>query len=169
MSKSKVSKPATAKSTKKSDREWFVSRFGQSAEQDGFPRIAGRLFGYLLLSETPCSLRELADALGVSKASVSTDARRLLDHGVLERVPQPDDRRDYYRLAPDFFRNMMHHRLERWENARDAVTEARTRLTPSPTVAARLAYMDEVNRFVLERLRTYLAEWDAVHVSEPAE
>ena len=75
-----------------SDREWFVSRMGQSTEQDGFTRIAGRLFGHLLLSEEPCSIFELSPAIGVSKASISTDARRLLETGVLERMAKPDDR-----------------------------------------------------------------------------
>lgn len=146
-----------------SDREWFVARMGQSTEQDGFTRIAGRLFGHLLLSEQPCSIFELSKALGVSKASVSTDARRLLEHGVLERVPRPDDRRDYYQIAPDFFRRMVQYRIARWENAHGAVTEAMTRINPSPVVAERLAYMDSVNRFALEHLRNYLAEWDALN------
>ena len=142
------------------DRDWFVARMGESTEQDGFPKIAGLLFGYLLLSEQPCSIQELASALGVSKASVSTDARRWLEHGVLERVPRENDRRDYYQIAPDFFRKLMQYRLERWQNAHGAVTDARARLELSPTVAQRLAYMDAVNHFVLERLGRNLREWD---------
>jgi DNA-binding transcriptional regulator GbsR (MarR family) len=142
------------------DHEWFVGRMGQSTEQDGFTRIAGRLFGYLLLAEQPCSIQELATALKVSKASVSTDARRWLEHGILERVPRGEDRRDYYKIAPDFFRRLMQYRLERWENAHAAVDEALQRLAPSPVVAERLAYMDDVSRFVIERLRQNLEDWD---------
>lgn len=142
------------------DRDWFVSRMGQSTEQDGFTRIAGRLFGYLLLAEQPCSIQQLATALKVSKASISTDARRWLEHGILERVPKAEDRRDYYIIAPDFFRRLMQYRLERWENAHGAVAEALVRIHPSPVVAERLAYMDEVNRFVIEHLRQNLADWD---------
>jgi DNA-binding transcriptional regulator GbsR (MarR family) len=143
------------------DRDRFVARMGESTEQDGFPRIAGRLFGYLLLSEQPCCIQELADALGVSKASVSIDARRWLDHGVLERVTRDNDRRDFYQIAPDFFRRLLQYRLERWENAHGAVTEALSRLSLTPVIAERLAYMDEVNQFVLERLQQTLADWDA--------
>jgi DNA-binding transcriptional regulator GbsR (MarR family) len=146
---------------KKAERDWFVARMGASTEQDGFPKIAGLLFGHLLLSEQPCSIQELATALGVSKASISTDARRLLEHGVLERVPRDNDRRDYYQLAPDFFRRLMQYRMERWKNAHGAVTDARKRLTLSPKVAERLAYMDAANQFVLERLTRNLNEWDA--------
>lgn len=145
------------------DREWFVARMGQSTEQDGFTRIAGRLFGYLVLSEEPCSIFELSKALNVSKASVSTDARRLLESGVLERVTRPDDRRDYYQIAPDFFRRLVQYRIARWENAHGAVTDAIQRLEPSPIVAERLAYMDSVNKFALEHLRNYLAEWNSLN------
>lgn len=151
------------------DRDWFVARMGQSTEQDGFTRIAGRLFGYLLLSEQPCSIFELSQALDVSKASVSTDARRLLELGVLERVMLPDDRRDYYQVAPDFFRRMMQYRISRWENAHGAVTDAMQRLDPSPLVAERLAYMNSVNQFALEHLREYLAEWDALNPQKQTE
>ncbi|MEP6763775.1 MAG: MarR family transcriptional regulator [Gemmatimonadaceae bacterium] len=143
------------------DRDWFVARMGQSTEQDGFPKIAGQLFGLLLWSEEPCSIQQMADALGVSKASVSTDARRLLEHGVLERVPRDGDRRDYYQIAPDFFRRLLQHRLERWENAHDSVIEAREKLKPSAKVTKRLEYMHAVNEFVLERLRQNLADWDS--------
>ena len=147
------------------DRDWFVARMGQSTEQDGFTRIAGRLFGYLLLSEHPCSIQELAKALDVSKASVSTDARRWLEHGILERVPRSDDRRDYYQIAPNFFRKLVQYRISRWENAHGAVKEALTRIEPSPVVAERLAYMDAVNKFALEHLHQYLSEWDAANRS----
>lgn len=155
--------PLSGEIMNEADREWFVARMGHSTEQDGFTRIAGRLFGYLLLSEQPCSIQELAKALDVSKASVSTDARRLLEHGVLERVPRTEDRRDYYQIAPDFFRRLMQYRIARWENAHGAVTDALQRMQPSPTVAARLAYMDSANKFALEHLRANLAEWDAAN------
>lgn len=150
----------------KEEHDWFVARMGQSTEQDGFTRIAGRLFGYLLLAEQPCSIHELAKALDVSKASISTDARRWLEHGILERVPRGEDRRDYYKIAPDFFRKLLQYRLERWENAHGAVAEARDRIAPSPLVAERLAYMDEVNQFVIERLRKNLEDWDAQHPAD---
>ena len=76
----------------------FVERMGLALEADGLPRIAGRIFGLLLVSEEPRSLDELAAELRVSKASVSTNARLLEHRGVLEQVSRPADRRDYYRI-----------------------------------------------------------------------
>lgn len=147
------------------DREWFVEQVGAAAEADGFTRIGGRIFGHLLLSEEPCSLDELVAELGASKASVSTDARRLLASGVVEKVPVPGDRRDYYRLAPDFFARLTEHRVRRWGRLHDLVGEARRRLPDAPpAVRDRFAYMDDVHAFVFGRLQGALTDW-ARHVA----
>src|SRR5690349_5908934 len=103
--------------------QWFIEQMGLSAETGGLPRIAGRLFGLLLLSPGPRSLDEIAAALGVSKGSVSTDARLLLRHGWLRRVSRPGDRRDYYEMAPDCFGGIVAYRLSRWEALHDLIGE----------------------------------------------
>lgn len=79
----------------------FIEAAGVRWEAEGFPRIAGRIFGFMFVQEQPASLDELAAALGVSKASVSTDARRLEQVGLLVRVGQPGDRRDFYKMPDD--------------------------------------------------------------------
>src|SRR5213082_3180893 len=83
------------------DRHSFIERMGLAAENDGLSRIAGRLFGALILESEPRSLDDLADDLAVSKASISTEARRLVDRGVAERVARAGDRRDYYAHIQD--------------------------------------------------------------------
>src|SRR5688500_20277412 len=74
----------------------FVERSGLIAEREGFSRIAGRIFGLLLLSPTELSLEEIAARLGVSRASVSTEARRLQDHGTVARTRRPAGRTAHY-------------------------------------------------------------------------
>jgi DNA-binding transcriptional regulator GbsR (MarR family) len=144
------------------DRQWFVEQVGLASEADGFTRIAGRLFGYLLLSERARSLDELAETLGVSKASVSTDARRLHERGVLERVAKAGDRRDYYQIAPDFFARLMDYRVARWQRMHRLTDEARARMRVlSPAVRERFDYMDSVSEFVVEVIETMKAEWAA--------
>src|SRR5689334_15224571 len=105
--------------------EAFVERMGLNTEADGLSRIAGRLFGALLLAEEPRSLDDLAESLGVSKASASVEARRLLERGVVERVGRPGDRRDYYQLAPDFFERVIRRRVARWSSLHALVSEMR--------------------------------------------
>src|SRR5438445_759821 len=103
----------------------FVNHMGIVAEHDGVSPIAGPLFALLLLADEPRSLDDLAEALDVSKASVSTDARRLLERGIVERVSQPGDRRDYYELAPDFFARIIRYRVNRWRRMQTLANDVR--------------------------------------------
>jgi DNA-binding transcriptional regulator GbsR (MarR family) len=79
----------------------FIESMGRQFEEDGAPRIAGRLFGFLMLQEEPCSLDEVAEQLQVSKGSASSNARLLEQLGIAERVTRAGDRRDYYQISPD--------------------------------------------------------------------
>jgi predicted transcriptional regulator len=146
------------------DHDWFVGEMGLTFEADGFTRIGGRLFGHLLLADRPLSLDELAAALHASKASVSTDARRLLEKGVVHRSGKPGDRRDYWQIAPDFFSNIMQHRVERWRQLNALVGELRRR-SPNPTAAvrARLRYMEDVYGYISGRVDEALESWQAHH------
>jgi DNA-binding MarR family transcriptional regulator len=150
-----------------SKEEWFIERVGVAAEADGLSRIAGRLFGALMLSEEPRSLDELAEALQVSKASVSVEARRLLERGVFERVSRPGDRRDYYELAPDFFARLIRHRVSRWAELHALAGEVRSGGGLSAGVKRRLAYVDDVHSFVLARVEDALREWSAREQPRP--
>ena len=138
----------------------FIERMGLAAETDGLSRIAGRLFGALLLSDQPRSLDELAEQLAVSKASVSTEARRLLDRGVAERVGKAGDRRDYYSLTPDFFVRIIQFRVGRWEALHRLTRDMQSAAADQPRlVRDRLAYIDDVQAFVLARMDDALREW----------
>jgi len=142
------------------DHHAFIERMGLAAETDGFSRIAGRLFGALILDSEPRSLDDLADQLAVSKASISTEARRLVDRGLAERVAKAGDRRDYYVLAPDFFVHTIRFRLSRWTKLQSLAREMLSDLPDAPRlVRDRFSYIDEVNEFVLARVEDALREW----------
>jgi DNA-binding transcriptional regulator GbsR (MarR family) len=138
----------------------FIERLGIILEADGLPRIAGRLFGVLLLSPEPLSLDELAHRLDVSKASVSTDARLLEQRGVAERISRPGDRRDYYQMAPDLFRRSTEQRLARWRAFHEAVCSVRPIVAGrNPVVDHRLEEMEEAYDHVMRTITAALETW----------
>jgi DNA-binding transcriptional regulator GbsR (MarR family) len=140
----------------------FIDRMGLALESDGLPRIAGRIFGLLLISEGCRSLDDLATELRVSKASVSTNARLLEQHGVLERNSRPSDRRDYYRVPPDLFSHTMAQRLERWQRFHEAIAEARSGLPiRSRKVIERLEEYEAAYLFLSKAIREALGRWRA--------
>ena len=80
------------------EQRLLAEEFGLLYEEVGGTRMAGRVVAWLLLSDPPVqSLTEIASALGVSKAAVSTTVRSLLQAGHVERVSEPGRRGDYYR------------------------------------------------------------------------
>ena len=84
-----------------SARDRFIEQMGLMSQADGAPRIAGRIFGLLLVEGKPMTLQAIADHLQVSKASASTNARLLAGRDILRRTAQAGDRQDYYQLAAD--------------------------------------------------------------------
>ena len=80
------------------EQRLLAEEFGLLFEEMGGTRMAGRVAAWLLLSDPPVqSLTDLAGALGVSKAAVSTAVRSLLQAGHVERVSEPGRRGDFYR------------------------------------------------------------------------
>jgi DNA-binding transcriptional regulator GbsR (MarR family) len=135
---------------------------GLALEADGLPRIAGRIFGLLLVSEDARSLDDMAGELKVSKGSVSTNARMLEQRAVLERISRPGDRRDYYRVPPDLFSHTMAQRVARWQRFHEAIGAARTSLPiRSREVLERLEEYQEAYAFMSQVITEALARWQA--------
>jgi DNA-binding transcriptional regulator GbsR (MarR family) len=79
----------------------FIEDVGLLLEQSGLPRMAGRILGLLLICNPPHqSPSELAETLHASKGSISTMTRLLIEMGLIERIAVPERRRDYFRIKP---------------------------------------------------------------------
>lgn len=138
----------------------FVERLGLMMEAEGMPRIAGRIFGYLMIHEGSYSLDELAERLRVSKASVSTNARQLERLGVLERVGVPGDRRDYYRMDEDAWERMLEVAQRRWEVLRAQLT-ATAAVLPDEMEAGRrrLIQAEQFHLLMIDGMDRMLERW----------
>jgi len=72
---------------------------GKTSQDLGMGRIVGQILMYLYLQEGECSLDQIGDDLGLSKAAVSTAVRQLESLGLLRQVWLKGDRKNYYRTA----------------------------------------------------------------------
>lgn len=77
----------------------FIEAMGGYFSQYGMSRVAGRLMGLTMVVAHPLTLDEMAEALGVSRASISTNIRVIESTGFVEPVTVPRDRRDYYQYS----------------------------------------------------------------------
>ncbi|HEX6964914.1 MAG TPA: MarR family transcriptional regulator [Gemmatimonadaceae bacterium] len=144
------------------EQDRFIERTGQLFEEtEGLPRIAGRIVGLLLITPGECSIDEMAERLAVSRASISIDARRLEQCGVVERVTRPGDRRDYYRIAPDHYTRALERRLAVMQRFAELIADGRRMKSTSPEVRERLDEAADAMGIVIEATTQELARWRA--------
>lgn len=95
-----------------SPRDQLIEDFGLFFENYGLPRIFGRIYGLLLVTDQPhLSLEQIAQELNISKASASTMARQLQAMTMIQKSTVPGDRRDYYRISDDAHVKTVHMKL----------------------------------------------------------
>jgi DNA-binding transcriptional regulator GbsR (MarR family) len=90
----------------------FVEEVGIVFEQTGLPRMAGRIFGRLMICDPPYqSPSQLATALIASRGSISTMTRLLIQLGVIERFCLPGERQTYYKISTNAWKHLTGHGL----------------------------------------------------------
>jgi len=94
---------------------------GQALEAQGLPPIAGRMLGLLIFDGEPRSFSELATELGVSRGSISANARHLLARGAIIKENRPGDRQDYFCLAEQSFDTILAELIARMTATSQAV------------------------------------------------
>ena len=134
----------------------FIERIGLLTESEGLPRIAGRIFGLLLVTPGECSLDDMAETLGVSKASISTDARRLEHFGIVVRTSRPGDRRDYYAIAPNALRHSLERKLRGMRQFLEILHDARDLPDATPEVRERVEEWETWHENAVENVAALL-------------
>lgn len=139
----------------------YVEKVGLHFEQLTMPRMAGRIFGWLLISESPLvSMSELVDVLQASKSSISSMTRLLIQIGLVELVSLPGERRDYYRIASNAWANSLKDRLVQAHTFRQLAEEGLTLLIGSnPERLQRLEEMHSMYAFLEAELPKLLERW----------
>ncbi|OAN79506.1 hypothetical protein A8B78_12315 [Jannaschia sp. EhC01] len=118
-----MSKAENAKAAE-SARADFIEKIGVIAQTEGLPRIAGRVLAMLLYDGERVSFGQLADALQVSRGSVSSSVRMLESQQLIKRVAKPGDRQDYFQMVDNAFANMVEASVARARRAAEDIEES---------------------------------------------
>ncbi|MCF8010298.1 MAG: GbsR/MarR family transcriptional regulator [Clostridiales bacterium] len=86
-------------------RQIVINAIGETMDLYGVTPSTGRLFATMYFNEDPMTLDEMAEAMEMSKTSMSARARNLTDIKMMERVWEKGNRKDLYQASPDFFKN----------------------------------------------------------------
>jgi hypothetical protein len=138
----------------------FVEDVALFWESQGVPRIAGRIFGLLLICEPPFrSASQIADELGVSKGSVSSMTRLLLETGSIETVAVPGERGRFFGLTPDGLERKLERRVQSMVSFR-GLAERGLELV-EPNRGDRLRRVVSLYAFMERELPLLIAKWRA--------
>ncbi|MCR6670709.1 GbsR/MarR family transcriptional regulator [Devosia ginsengisoli] len=143
--------------------ENFIEQMGLITQDDGGPRIAGRIMGLLIVEGQPFSLAEMAERLKISKASASTNARLLANAGMIRQTGRAGDRQDYYELGEDPYQRMMETVSARLRKVADLVFEAETRFADDDGGAR--SRVHQLAEFYAQSA-DFLADWSKQSVSK---
>jgi DNA-binding transcriptional ArsR family regulator len=124
-------------------------------ERNGWPPITGRILGWLLICEPPeQSAGEIAEAIGASRASLTSTMRLLTALELVRRRTRPGARTAFYRIEDGAWERLVRQRVVAMTEL-CGIAEAGMRLfrADSPR-AARLQEAHDVFRWLGELLAT---------------
>ena len=140
----------------------MIEAGGRTAQSFGINRLLGQLYMYLFMSSEPCCLDDIADNLGVSKASVSIACRQLESWGALRKVWKRGDRKDYYEAISDLGaiinNGLMGAITKKLDSAKTQINRSMQYLDQSDTDEEQIAFLKQR----LEQAEKYRARVDGL-------
>lgn len=144
------------------EKTHFVEEVGLMFELVGLSRMAGRIFGWLLISDPPQqSSAELAEVLQASKGSISSMTRLLIQLSLIERTTLPGDRRDYFQIKPHAWKHMTDQRMSQIIAFRKLAERGLTLIQNEPaSLQQRLQEMRDIHSFWERELPLLNERWE---------
>jgi DNA-binding transcriptional regulator GbsR (MarR family) len=105
-------------------RDRVIEAVAQNMDLYGLTLSVGHLYGTLLFQNKPMSLDEMVEALGMSKTSMSTGVRALMDLNMVNKVWMKGTRKDHYEVELDWHQNFIDYFSLKWRKAIDDNTLA---------------------------------------------
>jgi DNA-binding transcriptional regulator GbsR (MarR family) len=140
----------------------YVERFASVLVAAGIPAMSARVLAALHVTHSGrLTAAELAEMLQISPAAVSGAVRYLAGLGLVHKERMPGSRRDYYRMPPNVWQEvvrMQQQVLARWAKALSEGIDVVGAGTPAgERMAEYAAFFD----FVTSEFPALMARWEA--------
>lgn len=128
----------------------FIESWGSMGILWGINRSMARIHAYLLVCEEPVDSETISDDLNISRGNVSMCLKELRTWGVIRRVNQSGDRRDYFEAEADpwnmLYRIAVGRKQREFDPALQALRHLLTEMDADKNAAARerLAEIEEL-------------------------
>jgi DNA-binding transcriptional regulator GbsR (MarR family) len=139
--------------------EVFIERMGAALEAQGLPRLAGQIFGLLMLADEPLTLEEIAERLQISGGSTSANTRLLESLDLVERFTPRGERRVRHRVHDDPLPRLLVGMIARIGKVSSIIRDGRTQLDAGRRATVkRLKRTEEAFDLFMESLRELLEQ-----------
>ncbi|OEF96689.1 GbsR/MarR family transcriptional regulator [Desulfuribacillus alkaliarsenatis] len=98
-------------------RERVIESIADNMDLYGVPPSVGRLYGTLYFHGEPMTLDEMKESLKMSKTSMSTGIKTLMELNCVERVWKKGERKDYYQAKEDWQQIFIDYFSIQWKKA----------------------------------------------------
>jgi DNA-binding transcriptional regulator GbsR (MarR family) len=95
-------------------RERVIETVAKNMSLYGMTESIGRLYGLLYFHNHPLTLDEMKEELGMSKTSMSTSVRSLMDLKMVEKVWKKGTRKDLYQAEEDWYQTFIDYFSVKW-------------------------------------------------------
>ena len=143
------------------EEQRFAEEAGLMFDQWSLPRMAGRVWGLLLVTEDPqLSAADLAARLGASAASISNATRYLLQNQLIDRVRLAGERREFFTYNPASLRAIYLRRIAAVADMHRTAELALAQFEDRPIAHRRLQEMHDFYEWLELELGAVLRRWD---------
>lgn len=98
-------------------QERVIETIARNMDLYGITMSTGLLYGTLLFQDKSMTLDEMGEALGMSKTSMSTGVRTLMDLNMVEKIWKKGTRKDHYEVNLDWYQNFIDLFTVKWRHA----------------------------------------------------
>ncbi|RXZ79962.1 GbsR/MarR family transcriptional regulator [Paenibacillaceae bacterium] len=108
-------------------RQRVIESIGKNMDLYGITLSIGHLYGNMYFNGAPVTLDEMSETMGMSKTSMSTGMRTLIDLKMITKVWGKGSRKDLYEVVPDWHQNFTDYFSIKWRKAVEMNTSALTK------------------------------------------
>jgi DNA-binding transcriptional regulator GbsR (MarR family) len=139
----------------------FADDVGLFYEELGYPRVWGRVLGWLLVCQPNTqSAEDLAAALHASRGSISMATQALIRAGMIERQTLRGDRRTYYRIRPGSWTALFEEQTRMATRLRELAERGLTLLNDGPAERRhRVEELHDLTAFYAKEAPRLLERW----------
>lgn len=98
-------------------QERVIETLARNMDLYGITMSTGLLYGTLLFQDKSMTLDEMGEALGMSKTSMSTGVRTLMDLNMVEKIWKKGTRKDHYEVNLDWYQNFIDLFSVKWRHS----------------------------------------------------